>query len=140
VTATVRDDRTVQLNASQFATLLSRDPRLTDTGSDVPIVLLISFAARDDMLLPLLVAQVTGRITYAHSGPVELLPDPTGARVITDVATDYSTNRVAPAATRALVRNPATRARHWSSTPISAPRPSRHPARTASDRRGGWLR
>ncbi|COZ22291.1 Uncharacterised protein [Mycobacterium tuberculosis] len=51
--------------------------------------------------------------------------------LLSSVATAYSTNKVAPVATRALVRNPAIRARHWRSSPIMAPQPTPTASRRA---------
>src|ERR1700730_12839971 len=43
---------------------------------------------------------------------------------------DNNTNRVAPTATNALVRNPAIRARYWRSSPMAVPRPIPAPSRS----------
>ena len=48
------------------------------------------------------------------------MPDTTCAELGLPSMSEYNTNRVAPAATRALVRRPAIRARHCRSAPISA--------------------
>src|ERR1700694_5461582 len=44
---------------------------------------------------------------------------------------DNNTNKVAPTATRALVRNPAIRARYWRSNPMTVPRPIPAPRRSS---------
>lgn len=44
---------------------------------------------------------------------------------------DSRTNKVAPTATRALVRSPAIRARNWRSNPMTAPRPTPVPTRSS---------
>ena len=46
---------------------------------------------------------------------------------------EIMTNIAAPAATRAFVRRPTMRCRHWRSAPMKAPRISASPNRIASD-------
>src|SRR6202035_4749580 len=74
------------------------------------------------------------RITPAPRNPI---PDTICAatRVGSAVAprkpyADNNTNKVAPTATKALVRNPAIRARYWRSSPMTVPRPIPVPSRS----------
>ena len=50
---------------------------------------------------------------------------------------DNNTNKVAPTATKALVRNPAIRARYWRSNPMTVPRPIPATRRAGSPARAG---
>ncbi|WP_064273218.1 lonely Cys domain-containing protein [Streptomyces sp. RTd22] len=76
VTVPWPDGTTRDLGIEEFAELLAHDPVLSVLPKDVPIVLAVPYAGYGLRYLPRLLAHLTGRTVYAHSGDVEVVSRP----------------------------------------------------------------
>ena len=70
------DGTTRDLGVEEAAELLAHDPELSKLPEDVPIVLAVPHAGYGLRYLPRLLAHLTGRTVYVHSGDVELIGRP----------------------------------------------------------------
>ncbi|WP_421106959.1 lonely Cys domain-containing protein [Streptomyces sp. NEAU-S77] len=70
------DNTTRDLGIEEFAELLAHDPVLSKLPEDVPIVLAVPHAGYGLRYLPRLLAHLTGRTVYVHSGDVQVVVRP----------------------------------------------------------------
>ncbi|MCD0484099.1 hypothetical protein LO771_17290 [Streptacidiphilus sp. ASG 303] len=85
ITASPGDGRSVRLDADEAAALMSDDLARQDASRATPIVLVLSHSGADGPL-PRLLAARTGRDVWSFSGPLKVVLQPDGSRVVARTA------------------------------------------------------
>ncbi|WP_371934390.1 lonely Cys domain-containing protein [Streptomyces glycanivorans] len=88
VTVRLPDGTAQDLDAAEFAELVSADPALQGLPDDTPIVLAVPSAGDRYLDLPRTLADRTGRTVWVHSGQARRNPGPAGASTIAVIRQD----------------------------------------------------